>query len=377
MGEITARLQDRVEELEARATDLAGEEFVLGSTQQVARILFEKLGLEPGRKGKTGYSTDSRVLRGLREAHEIVPVIEEWREYSKLLNTYLGPLPESISPEDGRLHTTFNQAVAATGRLSTSNPNLQAIPIRTELGRTIRSAFVAEPGWKLVSADYSQVELRILAHVSGEPKLREAFLRGDDIHAATAAEVLGRDQAGLTKEERNRAKAVNFGIIYGISSFGLSEQLEISREEAQVYIDAYLARFPYVQDFIGRTVEQAERDGEVRTLLGRRRPIPELRASNRQTRSLGERLAVNTVMQGTAADVIKVAMVRIARRLRTEGRATRLVLQVHDELLLEAPDNEVAAARELVREEMVGAFELDPPLVVDVGSGADWNAAKD
>ena len=247
MGEITARLADRVEELEASAQELAGEEFVVGSTQQVARILFEKLGLEPGRKGKTGYSTDTRVLRSLRDVHPIVPVIEEWREYSKLLNTYLGPLPELISPEDGRLHTTFNQTVAATGRLSTSNPNLQSIPIRTELGRTIRSAFVADQGWKLLSADYSQVELRILAHICGEPKLREAFLRGDDIHAATAAEVLGKDQATLTKDERNRAKAVNFGIIYGISAFGLSDQLEIPREEAAVYIDTYLARFPNVQ----------------------------------------------------------------------------------------------------------------------------------
>ncbi len=376
MGEITARLADQVEELEARAQELAGEPFLLGSTQQVARILFETLGLEPGRKGKTGYSTDTRVLRSLRADHPIVAVIEEWREYSKLLNTYLGPLPSLIG-DDGRLHTTFNQTVASTGRLSTSNPNLQSIPIRTELGRSIRSAFIAESGCRLVSADYSQVELRILAHVSGEPKLREAFARGDDIHAATAAEVLGKDQASLTKDERGKAKAVNFGIIYGISAFGLSDQLDIPREEAQAYIDAYLARFPHVQDFIARTVEQAEQDGFVRTLLGRRRPIPELRASNRQTRSLGERLAVNTIMQGTAADVIKVAMVRIARRLREEGRAARLVLQVHDELLLEAPEKEVAAVRNLVREEMTGAFPLDPPLVVDVGAGEDWKAAKD
>src|SRR5438128_8034754 len=205
------------------------------STQQVGRVLFESLGLTPGRKGKTGYSTDTRVLRSLRGEHPIVPVIEEWREYSKLLNTYLGPLPSLISETDGRLHTTFNQHVAATGRLSTSNPNLQAIPIRTELGREIRSAFVAEPGHRLVSADYSQVELRILAHVSGEPRLGEAFERGEDIHTATAAEVLGKDPATLTKDERNIAKMVNFGIIYGISAFGLSENLEIPREEAQQY----------------------------------------------------------------------------------------------------------------------------------------------
>ncbi|MER3412608.1 MAG: DNA polymerase I, partial [Thermoleophilia bacterium] len=268
------------------------------------------------------------------------------------------------------------QTVAATGRLSTSNPNLQAIPIRTELGREIRSAFVAEEGWKLVSADYSQVELRILAHVSGEPKLKEAFARGEDIHAATAAEVLGKPQAELTKDERNVAKMVNFGIIYGISAFGLAENLEISREQAQAYIDAYLARFPRVQEFIRRTIEQAERDGYVTTLLGRRRPIPELRAQNRQTRALGERLAVNSVMQGTAADIIKVAMVAIYRRLRGEGRASRLVLQVHDELLLEAPEAEVAAVKDLVREEMVGAYPLDPPLAVEVGVGSDWNEAK-
>jgi DNA polymerase I len=375
MGEITARLADRVEELESKAYELAGEEFMLGSTQQVARILFEKLELTPGRKGKTGYSTDTRVLRSIRGEHEIVGVIEEWREYSKLLNTYLGPLP-TLMGEDGRLHTTFNQTVAATGRLSTTSPNLQAIPIRTELGREIRSAFVAEPGHKLLSADYSQVELRILAHVSGEPKLREAFEVGEDIHAATAAEVLGKERAALTKDERNVAKMVNFGIIYGISSFGLSENLEISREEAQAYIDAYLARFPHVQDFIQRTIEQATRDGYVTTLLGRRRPVPEIRASNRQTRSLGERLAVNSVMQGTAADIIKKAMVAIHRRLRDEGRGARLVLQVHDELLLEVPEAEVSAVREVVRSEMCDAYPLDPPLDVDIGVGDDWNDAK-
>jgi DNA polymerase-1 len=375
MGEITARLADRVEELESKAYELAGEEFMLGSTQQVARILFEKLELTPGRKGKTGYSTDTRVLRSIRGEHELVGVIEEWREYSKLLNTYLGPLPTLIG-EDGRLHTTFNQTVAATGRLSTTNPNLQAIPIRTDLGREIRSAFVAEPGRKLVSADYSQVELRILAHISGEPKLRESFERGEDIHTTTAAEVLAKDPATLTKDERNVAKMVNFGIIYGISSFGLSENLEIPREEAQAYIDAYLARFPHVQDFIQRTIEHAARDGYVTTLFGRRRPVPEIRASNRQTRSLGERLAVNSVMQGTAADVIKRAMVAIHERLREEGRSAQLVLQVHDELLLEAPEAEVSAVKDLVREEMVGAYELDPPLEVDVGAGDDWHDAK-
>ncbi|MFL6030599.1 MAG: DNA polymerase I [Gaiellaceae bacterium] len=376
MGEITARLADQLEELEAKAYELAGEEFMLGSTQQVARILFEQLQLTPGRKGKTGYSTDTRVLRTIRHEHPIVEVIEEWREYSKLLNTYLGPLPSLISEADARLHTTFNQTVASTGRLSTTNPNLQAIPIRTELGKEIRSAFVAESGHRLLSADYSQIELRILAHVSGEPKLREAFARGDDIHTATAVEVLGKEPAELTAADRSVAKMINFGIVYGISAFGLSENLEIPREQAQQYIDAYLARFPHVQDFIQRTIEQSTRDGYATSLLGRRRPTPEIRASNRQTRSLGERLAVNFVMQGSNADIIKKAMIAIHRRLRDEGRGAKLVLQVHDELLLEVPEAEIGPARELVREEMCSAYPLDPPLAVDVGVGDSWSEAK-
>jgi DNA polymerase I len=375
MGEITARLRDRVEELESRAFELAGEEFVLGSPVQLGRILFEKLELTPGRKGKTGYSTDSKVLRGIRSDHAIIPLIEEWRELTKLLNTYLEPLPTLIGA-DGRLHTTINQTVAATGRLSTTNPNLQSIPIRTELGREIRSAFVAEPGCRLLSADYSQIELRILAHVSGEPLLREAFLRGEDIHTATAAEVLGTDPARLTKDERNVAKMINFGIVYGISAFGLSENLDIPKEEAQTYIDAYLSRFPRVQAFIARTITQAAEDGYATSLLGRRRPVPELRASNRQTRGFGERVAVNFVMQGSNADIIKVAMVAIHRRLRDEGRSAKLVLQVHDELLLEVPETETSAVREIVREEMVGAYPLDPPLAVDIGVGDDWAEAK-
>jgi DNA polymerase-1 len=376
MGEITARLAERVAELEATAYELAGEEFMLGSTQQVARVLFEQLGLTAGRKGKTGYSTDAKVLRSIRSEHPIVPVIEEWRELSKLLNTYLGPLPALIDETTGRLHTTINQTVASTGRLSTTSPNLQSIPIRTDLGREIRSAFVAEEGSQLMSADYSQIELRILAHLSGEPKLKEAFERGEDIHRATAAEVLGKDPATLTTGERSIAKMINFGIVYGISSYGLSENLEIPREEAQAYIDAYLARFPHVQDFLARTIEQATRDGYATTLLGRRRPVPELRVSNRQLRQAGERIAVNFPMQGSNADIIKVAMIRIHQRLLDEGRGARLVLQVHDELLLEVPAGEVRDVRELVRAEMVGAYDLDPPLAVEVGVGENWAEAK-
>lgn len=376
MGEITARLADRVQELEAQADEFAEGPIQLGSPQQLQRVLFERLGLAPGRRGKTGYSTDAKVLRELRDAHPLIGVIEEWRELTKLLNTYLIPLPALVDPADGRLHTTFNQAVAATGRLSTTGPNLQSIPVRSELGAEIRSAFVAAPGTRLVVADYSQVELRILAHVSGEPTLREAFAQGEDIHARTAAEVFGKERAAVTRSERDTAKMVNFGIVYGISAFGLAENLRIGKDEAQGIIDAYLGRFPLVQDFIARTVAQAAADGYVTTLLGRRRPIPELRASNRQTRSLGERLAVNTVMQGTAADVIKVAMLRIRDRLLRESRVARLLLQVHDELVLEAPEAEVAAVERLVVEEMEGAYALAPPLAVEVGSGATWGDAK-
>ena len=376
LAEIAAKLADQVEELEARCHELAGGPFVIGSPKQLGEVLFERLGLPSDRRGKTGYSTDARVLQKIRHLHPIVDVVEQWREQSKLLNTYLVPLPDLIDPADGRLHTTFSQTTAATGRLSSIRPNLQNIPIRTPLGREIRSAFVAGDGFKLLSADYSQVELRILTHLSGEPALHEAFARGEDIHRVTAAQVLGKPAAELTRDERNKAKAVNFGIIYGISSFGLSEQLGISREEAQSFIDTYLARFPRVNEFIAATVERAKADGYVTTLFGRRRPIPELRAMNYQTRSLGERLAVNTVMQGSAADIIKVAMISAHRRLRDEGRRSRLVLQIHDELLFEAADGEVSALRALVAEEMTGAYPLDPPLAVDVGVGATWLEAK-
>jgi DNA polymerase-1 len=376
LAEIAAKLGDQIDELEQQAYELAGGPFTLGSPRQLGEVLFERLGLPSDRKGKTGYSTDARVLAKIRHMHPIVDVVEAWREQSKLLNTYLQPLPEQIDPRDGRLHTTFSQTTAATGRLSSIRPNLQNIPVRTPLGREIRGAFVASEGTTLLSADYSQVELRILAHLSGEPALTEAFARGEDIHRVTAAEVLGRPIAELTRDERNRAKAVNFGIIYGISSFGLSEQLGIPRDEAQAYIDAYLARFPMVSEFIDHTVAQAREQGYVSTLFGRRRPIPELRASSYTTRSLGERLAVNTVMQGSAADIIKVAMIACHRRIRDEGRRSRLVLQIHDELLFEVADGEMSAIRSMVTHEMVAAYPLDPPLEVETGSGATWLDAK-
>ncbi len=284
-------------------------------------MLFNRLGLEAGRKGKTGYSTDARVLRGLRDQHPIVPAVEEWRELTKLLNTYLEPLPARLDPVTGRLHTTFNQLVAATGRLSSSSPNLQNIPVRTDLGQEIRACFVAEEGHKLLVADYSQIELRLMASLSQEPALLEAYHRGEDVHRVTAAAVAGIPVEEVTKRQRERAKATNFGIMYGLSAFGLSEQVDIPRDEAQAFIDAYFAKYPRVKEFRERVIAQAAQDGYVTTLFGRRRAVPELRSSNFRDRSLGERLAVNTILQGTAADIIKVAMVAVSRELERRGLA--------------------------------------------------------
>ena len=369
---ISARFNERAVELERRVWDLAGEEFTIGSPQQLAPILFEKLGLSRKRRGKTGFSTDARVLQAIRHEHEIVPAIEEWREVTKLKSTYLDAFPELID-SDGRLHTTFNQTAATTGRLSSTNPNLQNIPIRTEQGREIRACFVAEEGTRLISADYSQVELRLLAHIADEPVLKEIFRRGEDVHTATAEAILGgRTDPGT----RSKAKMVNYGIVYGLSAFGLADRLQIDKEEAQQFIDAYLERFPKVKQFIEDTIAQATTEGHVSTLFGRIRRVPELRSRQFQTRSLGERLAVNMVIQGTAADIIKVAMVRARDELRTAGLSTRLVLQIHDELLFEGPEDEVEQASEIVRREMAGAFEMDPPLEVDVGVGANWLEAK-
>ena len=376
MGEIAAKVADQLDELVDRAHELAGHEFSLGSPKQLATVLFDELGLPAQRKGKTGFSTDARVLRDLRDMHPIVGVIESWRELSKLKGTYLDTLPELADPKTNRIHTTFSQVTAATGRLSSINPNLQNIPVRTSVGREIRSAFVPAEGCRFVSCDYSQVELRLLAHVSGETKLVETFERGDDVHTMTAAEVAGVEPAQVSREQRSAAKAINFGIIYGISSFGLSQQLQISREQAQEYIDRYLGRYPHVSDFIERTIEFAKEHGHVRTLFGRRRPIPELKSRDWNKRQLGERLAVNTVLQGTAADIMKLAMVRTHAALGAEGLEAKIALQIHDELLLEVPEGEVRAATALVKREMVGAFEMTPPLEVDAGSGRSWLDAK-
>jgi DNA polymerase-1 len=302
----------------------------------------------------------------------IVEKVETWRELSKLKSTYMDALPELVD-ERGRLHTTFNQTATATGRLSSTEPNLQNIPIRTEQGREIRACFVAEEGNRLISADYSQVELRLLAHIADEPVLKEIFRRGEDVHTATAEAILGgRSDPGT----RSKAKMVNYGIVYGLSAFGLADRLQIEKEEAQEFIDAYLERFPRVKQFIDETIERAREEGHVTTLFGRIRRVPELRSRQFQTRSLGERLAVNMVIQGTAADIMKLAMVRARDQLRAAGLATQVVLQIHDELLFEAPADEVEAASEIIVREMAAAFEMDPPLEVDCGVGQNWLEAK-
>ena len=369
-------MEGRIAELEAQIYEAAGHEFTIGSPQQLAEVLFVELGLTRKRRGKTGFSTDARVLSQIRDENPIVPAVEQWRELTKLKNTYLDTLPEYVDPETGRIHTEFNQVTAATGRLSSTNPNLQNIPIRSDVGRPVRSCFVAAEKNRLLSADYNQVELRVLAHVAGEDVLRQIFAGGEDVHAATAAGIIGADPDAITPSERSKAKMVNYGIAYGLTDFGLADRLGISREEAGLYIERYFERFPAVRRFIDETIAKAGDEGFVTTLMGRRRRIPELRSNQRQRRSLGERLAVNTVIQGTAADIIKLAMLRCHSALADADLETRLILQIHDELLFEGPEGEMDAATELVRREMCEAFELDPPLAVDAGVGRDWLEVK-
>ncbi len=376
LAEIGQGMAERIDELEREIYELAEEEFTIGSPQQLGEVLFNKLGLTKKRRGKTGFSTDARVLAQIRDEHEIVAKVEGWRELTKLKNTYLDALPDLVDPETGRIHTTFNQVAAATGRLSSVNPNLQNIPIRSEIGRPVRSCFVAAGGMQLLSADYNQVELRVLAHVAGEDVLREIFASDQDVHRETAAEVLAIEPDEVGPAERSKAKMVNYGIAYGLSAFGLADRLQISRDEAALYIQRYFERFPAIQRFIAETIATAEEEGFVYTLLGRRRAIPELRSSQRQRRLLGERLAVNTVIQGTAADIIKLAMLHCHAALADAGMATQLVLQIHDELLFEGAAGEMQEAAKLVEREMCRAFDLDPPLAVDIGIGSDWLAAK-
>jgi DNA polymerase I len=377
-GVLAALSRDYVGQLgsiEKQIYAAAGQEFLISSPKQLSEILFEKLKLPVVRKTKTGYSTDEGVLEQLASVHELPERILAHRRLAKLVNTYVDALPRMVDPRTGRVHPTYNQLGAATGRLSATQPNVQNIPIRTPEGVRIREAFVPAEGCVLLSADYSQVELRILAHFSRDDGLQEAFRRGDDIHRQTAAEVWEVAPEEVTPEQRARAKAVNFGIIYGLSSFGLANQLGIATAEAQETIATYFARYPGVRAFIDDTIAAAKRDGAVRTLLGRRRALPDLHSRNRTLRQAAERMAVNTVVQGTAADLIKRAMLAVSAALSESGSRARMILQVHDELVLEAPDREAEAVAARTREVMEGVWALAVPLQVDVGVGRNWREA--
>ncbi|MDO8964630.1 MAG: DNA polymerase I [Coriobacteriia bacterium] len=376
LADLAAELGTRIDTIRTEIFDLAGTTFTLDSPKQLGEVLFEKLGLPSGRRTKTGYSTDAQVLGALAADWPIAAKVIEYREMAKLKSTYIDALPR-LRGDDGRLHTTFNQTVAATGRLSSSNPNLQNIPVRTDLGRRIRAAFVpARRGDVIVAADYSQIELRILAHLSQDPGLVEAFTSGRDFHTETAARVFGLDRDAVDHEHRRRAKAVNFGIVYGISAHGLSVSLEIGRPEAQEMIDRYFAAYPKVRTFLDETVSQAHQTGYAVTLYGRRRHIPELRSSNFNLRSFGERTALNHPMQGTAADIMKLAMIAVDRLLVEGGYESRLTLQVHDELVFEAPRGEVERLSAMVHEAMEGVAALSVPLDASVSWGEDWATAK-
>ena len=369
------RLQLRIREVEEKIYQQAGESFNLNSPKQLGEILFGKLQLPGGKKTKTGYSTAAEVLEKLAAQAPIVADILEYRQLAKLKSTYADGLLTCIS-QDGRIHSTFHQTITATGRISSTEPNLQNIPVRMELGRQIRKAFVAKEGCVFLDADYSQIELRVLAHMSGDEKLIQAYREAQDIHRITASQVFHVPFEEVTPLQRRNAKAVNFGIIYGISSFGLSQDLSISRREAADYIQRYFQTYPRIKAFLDSLVEDAREKGYVRTLFGRRRPMPELKSGNFMTRSFGERVAMNAPIQGTAADIIKIAMVRVNERLHREGYKARLLLQVHDELLVECPQEEVEAVSNLVREEMQGAAELSVALEVDMHTGANWYEAK-
>jgi DNA polymerase I len=373
--EISERVKSEASGLESEIFELAGVQFTLGSPKQLEEILFGKLGLSRGRRGKTGYSTDARVLQAIRAEHEIIPKIERWRELTKLAQTYLDALPLLVD-ERSRLHTTFNQTAATTGRLSSNNPNLQNIPIRTPLGREIRACFVAEEGHLLVSADYSQVELRLLAHIAGEDVLKEIFRRGEDVHTATACRVFNVTPDQIDPGMRSKSKMINYGIVYGLSAYGMADRLDIPQEEAAQFIERYMAGFPAVARFIEETIEQGTEHGYVSTLFGRRRQVPELRSRRWDLRKQGERFAVNMIIQGTAADVMKMAMVRCDRALAEAGLESKLVLQIHDELLFEGPADEAERVEAIAVREMANAYELDPPLAVDAGIGSDWLSAK-
>lgn len=372
---LSKRLEAEIKRSQKEIYEMAGTEFNINSPKQLAEVLFTKLGLSPTKRTKTGFSTNVDVLEELSHIHPLPAEILNYRSLVKLKSTYIDALPAMINPETGRLHTSLNQTVTATGRLSSSEPNLQNIPIRTETGREIRRAFIAEDGGSILSADYSQIELRILAHLSQDPGLIQTFESGEDVHTRTACEIFGLSPDEITPEMRRKAKAVNFGIIYGISAFGLAQNIGVSNTEAKRYIESYFNRYPKVREFIDRTIEDARTNGYVTTLFGRRRFIPELSSNAASVRSFGERTAVNTPIQGTAADMIKLAMIHIHNRLRQEGLSAKMILQVHDELVFEAPDSEIEILKPIVRDGMENVVSLSVPVKVDMGTGRNWDEA--
>lgn len=372
----SGELSGDIERLTNEIYRLAGEEFNINSPKQLGVILFEKLGLKPPKKTKSGYSTNAEVLEKLRDKHEIIGSILEYRKIAKLKSTYCDGLMAVINEKTGRIHSVFNQTVTVTGRISSTEPNMQNIPTRTELGSNIRKMFVAKEGYVLADADYSQIELRVLAHIAHDEKMIEAFKNGEDIHRVTAARVLGIPPEQVTKEQRSSAKAVNFGIVYGIGEYSLSQDLKISVKQAKEYIESYLDKYSGVRKYMEEIKEKARADGFVTTIMNRIRYIPEISSSNYQTRSFGERVALNTPVQGSAADIIKLAMVKICSRLKKGNFKSRLILQVHDELIIEAAREELEAVEKILREEMENAVHLDVPLKVDMSEGRSWYDAK-
>jgi DNA polymerase-1 len=368
---MSGRLGEQLGVLEHQIHLLAGEEFNINSPQQMAVVLFEKL-LLTGKKVRGRFSTDASILEGLAEDNEIVRRILEYRQFMKLKSTYVDSLPELINPQTGRLHSTFNQTRTTTGRLASSDPNLQNIPVKTELGREIRKAFVAPEGYILIAGDYSQIDLRALAHLSQDTNLLEAFRQDKDIHTATAAQLYGVPINEVKPEMRRLAKTVNFGVVYGISEFGLEQRSELSRREAAKFIAAYFEKYPGIALYMERTKEQARRTGYVETLLGHRRYVPEVLSANRQIREGAERMAINMPVQGTSSDIIKVAMIDLHKVIKDLSLGSRLILQVHDELIFEVPQAEVNMMSALIREKMSGAVKLDVPLKVDMKSGSNW-----
>jgi DNA polymerase-1 len=377
LAALSQSMETAVDGLSATIFKEARHTFNINSPQQLGKVLFEELGLPvQGKTGKTkSYSTAADVLEALAPFHAIAQIVLDYRQITKLKGTYVDALP-LLMDSRGRVHTTFNPAGAATGRLSSSNPNLQNIPIRTDLGRDIRAAFVPEPGWMLLAADYSQIELRLLAHFSGDPVLMDAFRHNEDIHTRTASEVFGVAPLMVTPEMRRNAKAVNFGIVYGQTSFGLAGQLGIPRDEAERYIKGYFERYAGVKKWIDRTVAEVRQRGYTLTLHGRRRPIPDIQSTNVNARNFAERTAVNTPLQGTASDLIKLAMIQIDADLQQANMRTRMLLQVHDELVLECPPEELEVASKLVKRRMEDVAALKVPLLVETGTGANWRDAK-